>query len=261
MGLASSSCLIVLISAGVTAPFLAQFALRSWLEQSQTASWTFVCQYVLVLSTCLTNNSPVPSSDRLIATTTISATVMVRFRRRPIQTSWNTNWARTSQNPLVIRVQSRSVGLAVDPARLVAHYLAVLELDDPLAHGVDDRGVMGRHDDGRPGPVDPVQDLHDADRGCRVDVPGGLIRKQDHRAVHERPGHRYPLLLATGQLVRHPVPLTLQADQVDHLGHDLLDEPARLADDLQSEGDVLVDVLVRQQPEILEDAADAAAQR
>src|SRR5215471_987699 len=54
--------------------------------------------------------------------------------------------------------------------------------------------------------------------------------------------------------------LAFQADQVDHLGDDLADEPAGLPDDLEREGDVVVDVLVRQQPEILEHTSDPAAQ-
>src|ERR1700744_4294805 len=221
------------------------------------------------------NSNPVPSRDRLIATTTTRATVMVRFRRRPIQISWRTNCARiladSSQSCFVVVPRPRSPGtvprrsgydssvrLAVDTARLVADHLAVFEFDDALAHGVDDGGIVRGHDDGGAGPVDPVQDLHDADRRGRVDVSGRLVGQQDHRPVDEGPGHGDPLLLATGQLVGHPVVLALQADQVDDLGHDLADEPPRLADDLQREGHVLVDVLVRQEPEVLEHTADAA---
>ena len=50
--------------------------------------------------------------------------------------------------------------------------------------------------------------------------PGRLVGEQDHRPVDERAGHRDPLLLATGELVGHPVVLALQAHQVEHLGHD-----------------------------------------
>src|ERR1700744_5995104 len=223
------------------------------------------------------NSNPVPSRYSLIATTTTMATVMVRFRRRPIQISWRTNCARilanSSQSCFVVvpRASSpgtvprrsgygRSVSLAVHTARLVPDHLAVFEFDDPLAHGVDDGRVVGGHDHRGAGPVDPVQDLHDADRGGGVDVSGGLVGQQDHRPVHERAGHGDPLLLAAGQLVGDPGVLALQAHQVDDLGDDLAYEPAGLADDLQGEGHVLVDVLVRQQPEVLEHAADPAAE-
>src|SRR4029078_3318876 len=44
------------------------------------------------------------------------------------------------------------------------------------------------------------------------------------------------------------------------LARQVLDRGAGAADDLQREGDVLGDGLVRQQPEVLEDGADLAAQ-
>src|SRR6266498_2423206 len=52
-----------------------------------------------------------------------------------------------------------------------------------------------------------------------------------------------------------------EADQLEHLGDGPLDVVAALADDLESEGDVLAHRLVRQQLEVLEDATDRAAQR
>jgi hypothetical protein len=72
--------------------------------------------------------------------------------------------------------------------------------------------------------------------------------------------HGDPLLLAAGQLVGHPVPLALQPDEVDDLGNHLADESPWLADNLQGKGDVLVDVLPREQPEVLEDTANPAPQ-
>src|SRR5215469_1779 len=248
------------ISASVTAPFLAQLLPRSLFVHRYTEIWTRLCQKLLVLSTCFTNSRPVPSSDRLIATTTISAIVMVRFRRRPIHTSLKTNWARMSLNPLGYPSRGRSVGLAVNSARLVAHDLAIFEFDDSLAHRVHDRGIVCGHDHRGTGPVDSVQNLHDADRGSRIDVSSRLVCQQDHGAVNEGPGHGDSLLLTTGQFVWHPVPLALEPDQVDDLGDHLPDEAARLANDLEGESNVLIDVLIRQQPEVLEHTADAPAQ-
>src|SRR3569833_2771804 len=104
-----------------------------------------------------------------------------------------------------------SVRLAVNAAGLVADHTTVLQLHDPLAEGVHDgRVVRGHHHRGA-GPVDPVQHLHDADAGRRVDVPGGLVGEQDHRTVDDRPRAGDPLLLTTGQLVRHGVRLALEA--------------------------------------------------
>src|ERR1700677_394710 len=59
---------------------------------------TLLCHSELVLSTCFTNSRPVPSSDRLMATTTMSAIVIVRFRRSPIHTSDKTNCDRMHQS-------------------------------------------------------------------------------------------------------------------------------------------------------------------
>src|SRR5215475_2461540 len=156
MCVATRALRIELTSAGVAAPFFAQLAETSLAVHRYTDSCTRLCQKDLVLSTCLTNSSPVPSSDRLIATTTTKATVMVRFRRRPVQTSCRTNCARIVADPLAVlplaagtRAARRSVRLAVHPARLVPHDLAVFQLDDPLPHGVHDGPVVGGHDHGR----------------------------------------------------------------------------------------------------------------
>src|SRR6185437_4694305 len=64
-----------------------------------------------------------------------------------------------------------------------------------------------------------------------------------------------------GQLAGQPVGLAVQADQLKHLGHDLADRVRRLADHLEREAHVLGHRLLLQQPEVLEDAADRAAQR
>ena len=94
----------------------------------------------------------------------------------------------------------------------------------------------------------------------RVEVAGGLVGQQDERPVDEGPGHGHPLLLATGQLVGQVVPLLGQPDQVEHLGHLGGDDVLGAADDLEGEGHVLEDGLVGQEAEVLEHAADVAAQ-
>ena len=111
-----------------------------------------------------------------------------------------------------------------------------------------------------PGAVDAVEQLHDAERRVGVEVPGRLVGQQDQRPVHEGTSDRHPLLLAAGQLVRVALELLGQADELEdgrHLGPDDVLGPA---DHLEGEGDVLVHRLVREQLEVLEDAADVAAQ-
>ena len=97
--------------------------------------------------------------------------------------------------------------------------------------------------------------------GRRVEVAGGLVGQQDRRPVDEGAGDRDALLLAAGQLVRAGAsPCRPGRPGRARLGHGGEDVVPRLADHLQREGDVLEDGLVRQQPEVLEDGADLAAQ-
>ena len=150
--------------------------------------------------------------------------------------------------------------VAVAAVALVAHHLAVPQLDHAPLHLVDEAGLVRRHDDRGAAGVDAGEQLHDVD-GCRgVEVSGRLVGQQHLRTVHERPGDRDALLLTAGELVREPLLLAGEADEREHLGHGLLDESARRSDDLEREGDVLEDGLRRQQPEVLEHRADVPAE-
>src|SRR3978361_187599 len=123
----------------------------------------------------------------------IPASVMSRFRRSD---------TRVSRAKYPMRVSTTaSAPDAVDAARLVPDQGAAIELDDPAAHHVDDPRVVGRHDDGRAGAVDAVEEAHDPGRGGRVQVSGRLVGQEDQRPVDERAGDGDPLLLATGELV------------------------------------------------------------
>ena len=86
---------------------------------------------------------------------------------------------------------------------------------------------MRGHDDGGAGAVDPVEQLHDADAGLRVEVAGGLVGDQQHRPVDERAGDRDALLLTAGELAGQAVLLAVQADELEHLGHDRARSRAR----------------------------------
>ena len=137
---------------------------------------------------------------------------------------------------------------------------AVAQLNDAPAHLVHQDLVVRGHHHGRPRPVDAVEQLHDALARLRVEVPRGLVGQQDERAVDEGAGHRHPLLLSARELAGQVVPLVGQSDQVQHLGHLVGHDVAGPADDLEGEGHVLEHGLVGQQAEVLEDAADVAAQ-
>ena len=94
--------------------------------------------------------------------------------------------------------------------------------------------------------------------GSRLPVGSSQIRSGGW--FDERARDRDALLLAAGELVREAVELVGQADELRISGTFSLDLVARLALHLERVGDVLVDVAVRQQLEVLEDAADVAAQ-
>ena len=139
---------------------------------------------------------------------------------------------------------------------LVAHDLAGMQLDDALAHRVDDLLVVRGHHDRRAGAVDGVQHLHDAQRRRRIEVSGGLIGQQDLRMVHIRAGDGHTLLLTAGQLMRVVVLLTGQSHGLQHLRHQRLDGGPARADHLKRERHILPHGLVRQQLVILEHESD-----
>ena len=95
---------------------------------------------------------------------------------------------------------------------------------------------------------------------CGSRLPVGSSQMSRGRAVHDGARDGHALLLAAGKLVGTLAQLVLQAHEPQHLGHLRLDDVAALADDLERERDVLEHRLVRQQLEVLEHAADVAAQ-
>ena len=93
----------------------------------------------------------------------------------------------------------------------------------------------------------------------RIEVARGLVAHQKRRAVHDGARDGNTLLLATGKLVGALVELVLQANQAQNLGNLSLNHMAALADNLKRERNVLENGFVRQQFEVLENAADVAA--
>src|ERR687895_1631808 len=141
----------------------------------------------------------------------------------------------------------------IGAAALVADDGAVVEGDDALAHLVHHLAVVGRHHDGRPRAVDPVEELHDPDRGVGVEVPGWLVADEERRVVDERARDRDALLLAARELLRTRVHLVREPDEVQNLGHLPADLRARLALDAERVADVLRGGAIREELEVLED--------
>ena len=75
-----------------------------------------------------------------------------------------------------------------------------------------------------------------------------------------RARNRDALLLATGELVGKVVELVAEPDELEDLGHALVDHMLGLADHLEREPDVLEHGLVLQELEVLEDRPDVPAQ-
>src|ERR1700722_12424207 len=65
--------------------------------------------------------------------------------------------------------------------------------------------------------VELEKQLTDATARRRIEISGGLVRKQHGRPSHERPGKCHTLLLATGELARIMAGATLQTDTLQRL--------------------------------------------
>src|SRR5262245_59003813 len=130
--------------------------------------------------------APSMVSDTAIVMTI--ARVIVTLRQSPVRTSDRTYFERIKAGIPSQGTGGIGCGLwsAVDAARLVPHDTTTFDLDDPSPHLVHDVGVVSDHDDRRAGPVDPVEQPHDLDRGIGVEVSGRLVRQQDQRTVDER---------------------------------------------------------------------------
>ena len=135
-------------------------------------------------------------------------------------------------------------------------------LDDALVHHRDRVGhghglllVVGDvHEREAHFGLDPLElDLHRAPQ-LEVERAERLVEQEHLGLVDEGPGQRDPLLLAAGELGRLLAPLCLELDQGQHLVDlplDVLGLPST-----QPEGDVLVDVQVREQRVVLEHRVD-----
>ena len=145
-------------------------------------------------------------------------------------------------------------------------------LRQPAALGEDRHPVAHLH-----GLVDVVGDHHDRLAQLalqaqelllqphphdRVDGTERLVHQQHRRVGREGPGHADALALAAGELVGEPVgvPLGVEADQLEQLDGAGARVRLRLAVQQRHGHHVGDDALVREEPDLLDDVADAAAQ-
>ena len=122
--------------------------------------------------------------------------------------------------------------------------MPLLQLDDALAHLIDDGRIVGGHNDRRPGAIDAIQQLHDALGRGRVEVARGLIRDEHRRLVDKGSRDCDPLLFAAGELIGHALLFALKSDQLEDLRDNSLHLGAGLANDFKGKRDVIEDRLV-----------------
>ncbi len=116
---------------------------------------------------------------------------------------------------------------------------------------------MGRHQCGHsPGPHNGSQQIHDGATGFGVELAGRLVRDEQLGVVGQGPGHRDPLLLAAGELIRALRRVAAEADQLQQHLHPLLPLGRLHPGQAHGYADVLGRGQDRHQPEGLEHEPD-----
>src|SRR6185436_1628278 len=135
---------------------------------------------------------------------------------------------------------------------LVGSQDAALETDHAARMAADPFLRVGGHRDEGPARRDLAEECEDLSRRRRVEVSGRLVGDQDPRVARHRARERHALLLAGGEVAW--IELLLAANS--HLVEERRDPVANLCAvpdtrDLAGDGDVLVDVPIREEPELL----------
>src|SRR5919199_6622416 len=172
----------------------------------------------MIPSTWALTSMPIPRSRTHTAVVVTAVTLMSRFKRMFLNAS-------RRKNPKLDLI-------GVDPPHLVANDAPVFERYDPFAHHIHHLLVVGCHENRGTDAVDPVQELHDAHAGIRVEVSGRLVGDEYRRLGDEGAGDRNPLLFAARELIRVFFHLVAQAYEVQDLGHLRADSTPPLTCDL-----------------------------
>ena len=184
--------------------------------------------------------------------------------------SRSSSWIGVTPEPLEPAVGAHEVGDEVVGRRpedrrrgvVLLEVTALPQHRDPVAepHGLLD--VVGHEDDGlvQLGLQPQELALQPLARD-RVDGAERLVHEQHRRVGGQGPCDPDPLALAAGELVRvaRGVRRWVEADQLEQLADAGLALVLRPAEQVRDGGDVLRDGLVREQPDLLDDVADAAA--
>src|SRR5687768_5833098 len=108
---------------------------------------------------------------------------------------------------------------AVQPGEFrinVLRDLAVANLD---AAGCDrgNFGIVRYQDDRAPFRAELAEQFEDVFARVRVEIAGRFVGENDFRMVDERPGYRYALLLAAGNLHRPMFAAVIEPDQLQRV--------------------------------------------
>src|SRR5579871_6628219 len=93
----------------------------------------------------------------------------------------------------------------------------------------------------------------------RIEVPGRLVREKQGRIVDERAADRYPLLLASAQLVWECIGAMRDMNLLKDLGDAFPNFALRMSDGAHGVSDILKHPLSRQQCKVLRDDAHLAS--
>ena len=119
---------------------------------------------------------------------------------------------------------------------------------------------MGNHQHGGAQIVDLLQQRHDFKGALGVQVTGRLVGDNGGGIVHQSTGNGQSLLLTTGHLMGMAVHLALQTNQLQHIGHTILNFLLPGAHHPHGEGHVLIDGHLIDQAVVLKHDADGTAQ-
>ena len=86
----------------------------------------------------------------------------------------------------------------------------------------------------------------------------GLVKEKDLRLVHKGPGNGHTLLLATGERFHVTVLIISHTHHLQHLAHPLVDFVGRHLLELEPEGDVVIDIEMREESIALKHSVERA---
>ena len=126
-----------------------------------------------------------------------------------------------------------------------------------VRHGEGFLLVVGDIDEGDAGgALDALQLVLHVLAQSQVQRRQGFVQQQHLGLVHQRPGNGHPLLLAAGEGINAAVFVAAQADNFQHFIHPAVNFVLGQLGHLQSEGDVVVHIQVREQGVALEHGVD-----